>query len=344
MDLRDARTLSPEELYDRRKQAVKLHEKGMSRKDIAAIVGVHRNKAGEWIRLWEQGGLRALKVKPAGAPVGSGRTLTPEQETEIRKHLIDSTPDQLKMPFALWTRPAVALLIKEKLGIDMPIRSVGNYLQRWGFTPQKPIKQAYERNEKRVKTWVEEEYPKLAERAKIEGAEIHWGDETGICSQDQVGRGYAPKGKTPVRKHRGSRERVNMISTVTNQGKVRFMFFQGSMDAERFISFLKRLIKGSERKVFLVLDNLRVHHAKLVKEWVETVSDKLELHYLPSYSPDLNPDEYLNCDLKAELAKRPSERVKGKLEKNARSHMIRLQKSPTRIRSYFKASPIAYAA
>lgn len=257
---------------------------------------------------------------------------------------MDSTPDQLKLAFALWTTEAVALLVKERFDIDMPRRTVGHYLKRWGFTPQKPVKRAYERNDKRVKKWLEEEYPAIAKQAKSEGAEIHWGDETGICSRDQVGRGYAPKGKTPVRKQRGSRERVNMISTVTNQGKVRFMFYEGTMDWKRFIGFLKQLIKTAKRKIHLIVDNLSAHHGKPVKKWLEGVSDRLELHYLPSYAPDLNPDEYLNCDLKAELSKRPGSREKGVLKKNARNHMKRLQNSPDRVASYFEAAAIRYAA
>ena len=137
--------------------------------------------------------------------------------------LVERVPDQLNMPFALWNREAVKQLIKDQFGIEMPIRTVGHYLKKWGFTPQKPVKRAYERNDKKVNQWIETDYPLLAKRAKAEGGEIHWGDETGVCSEDQVGRGYSPKGQTPVRLHRGAKERINMISTVTNQGKVRFI-------------------------------------------------------------------------------------------------------------------------
>ena len=225
-------------------------------------------------------------------------------------------PDQLKLPFALWTRAAVRQLIKELFGEEMPIRTVGHYLKQWGYTPQKPVKRAYERNDTKVKTWLETDYPGLAKRAKAEGGEIHWGDETGISSADQVGRGYAPKGKTPVRRHKGKPERINMISTVTNQGKVRFMFYKDTMNSQRLISFLRRLVKDSGRKVFLILDNLRVHHSKLVKEWLAGREKEIEIHYLPSYSPDLNPDEYLNCDLKNEMSKRPEKIYPGETRNN----------------------------
>lgn len=248
------------------------------------------------------------------------------------------------LPFALWTREAVQILIKDLFKITMPIRTVGHYLKNWGFTPQKPVKRAYERNDKKVQKWLKEDYPALVKSAKAEGAEIHWGDETGLKSCDQVGRGYAPKGKTPERKHKGKLEKTNMISTITNQGKVRFMFYDGTMNADRFIKFLKRLIKDAKRKIYLVLDKLRVHHAKVLKAWLLGREEQIELRYLPSYSPDLNPDEYLNCDLKEEVGKRPEKRHPGGLKKVAKSHMIRLQKMPERVRSYFKAPKIQYAA
>ena len=342
--LQDARTISPEQLFERRKQAVALFKKGMLRKDIAPIVGVGRNKVGEWIAVWQEGGIRALKVGKAGAPKGSGLRLNRFEQERIRKTIIKDAPDQLKLPFALWTREAVRQLIEQFYGIDLPIRTVGNYLRNWGFTPQKPVKRAYERDDKKVKKWLEEDFPELAKRAKAEGGEVHWGDETGVKSEDQVGRGYAPQGQTPVRKHRGSPEKINMISTVTNQGKVRFMFYDGSMNADRLIEFLRRLIRRASRKVFLVLDNLRVHHAKKVRAWLSERKEEIEVHYLPSYSPDLNPDEYLNCDLKGELSRRPSSKRKGSLADAARTEMRKLAKNPKRVISYFTSSKLKHAA
>lgn len=277
-------------------------------------------------------------------PKARARSLDETQQADIRRYLVDKTPDQLKLDFALWTRAAVGLLIKERCGIDMPIRTVSKYLAEWGFTPQKPVKRAYQRCEKQVKTWMEVEHPKIAAQAKPEGAEIQWVDETDLSTADQIGRGYAPRGKTPVRKHPGRAERSNMISTVTNQGKVQFMFYEGTMNAKRLIEFLKRLIKERERKTHLILDNLRVHHAKVLKAWLCERRDQIEIHYLPSYSPDLNPDEFLNCDLKEEIGKRPEGKTKGNLKKRATSHMRRPQQSPKRVAKYFEAESIRYAA
>ena len=341
---KDARTLSSDALLERRRQAVRLVEQGWLIKDVAATVGAHRNTVGEWVRAWRSGKEAALTPRPRGRRRGSGMTLSPREAGRIQRIITDRCPDQLKLSFALWTRQAVQQLIRKELGIGMPIRTVGLYLKRWGFTPQKPLKRAYERCPKAVDRWVSEQYPAIEKQAKEQDCEIHWGDQTGLRSDDQVGRGYAPKGKTPVRRGKGTPERVNMISTVTNQGKVRFMFYRGSMNAHRLIVFMRRLIKDAGRKVLLILDNLRVHHAKKVKAWLGARTDQIEVFHLPSYSPDLNPDEYLNCDLKAGISAKPDSRSKLGMREAALSHMRMLQQRPDRVRKYFNHPSIQYAA
>lgn len=344
MEFKDARTLSPDELLERRKLAVALHNKGMKRIEIAEVVGVHRNTVGQWIAKWQEGGSHRLKVKSSGRPAGTGRHLTGEQEKKIQRMIVDRHPEQLKLNFALWTRDAVRLLIRQEFGLSMPIRTVGEYLKRWGFTPQKPVRRSYERCEAAIRRWLDEEYPQIAEKARQEGAEIHWGDETGLRSDDVNGRGYSPIGKTPVRRGKGTPEKINMISSVTNQGKVRFMFYNGSLNVRVFLNFLKRLVRDAgKRKIYLIVDNLRVHHALKVKEWVKSHEKSIALFYLPSYSPDLNPDEYLNNDLKNGVSRRAETRQKGRLAKSALSQMRSIQKQPSRVRKYFESQPIRYA-
>ena len=175
-----------------------------------------------------------------------------------------------------------------------------------------------------MQKWLDEEYPLIKE--KKEHAEIYWGDETGMRSDCQHGRGYAPKGKTPVIRLSAKRTSTNMISAITNQGKVRFQIYDGRMNASQLIEFLRRLIKDAQRKVILILDNLRVHHAKLVKAWLAKQAEKIDVFYLPAYSPELNPDEYLNCDLKSGVhSKRPA-RNKKQLKAKVLSHLRMLQK------------------
>ena len=340
----DARKLPASAVEEKRRQAVKLRKKGMTRAQIGEIVGVHADTVGRWLKAYESQGAKALKLKVRGRREGSGRRLDPDQERKIRNLLLDKTPDQLKMPYALWTRESVKELVKEQLGIVLPIRTVGHYLKRWGMTPQKPVKQAYEQQPARVRKWLDEEYPDIHAKAKEEAAEIYWGDETGLRNDCQHERGYAPKGKTPVIRLNAKRESINMISAITNQGKVRFKLFEGGMNATILIDFLKRLVKDAGRKIILILDNLRVHHAKKVKEWLAGKEEQIEIFYLPAYSPELNPDEYLNCDLKAGVHSGKPARSKKQLKSKVISHMRMLQRKSGRVKKYFEHKKIQYAA
>lgn len=340
----DTRKLKPEVQQQLRNQAVRLFKKQWRQKDIAEAIGVSHITVNRWHTIYKKKGLKGLKITPRGRKTGTHRTLNPEQEKELKAAIKDKCPDQMKLPFALWTRRAVQQLIKQLWAIDMPIRTVGEYLNRWGYTPQKPLKKAYEQNPKAVGKWLKDEYPAIKAKAHREGAEIHWGDETGLANNCQHGRSYAPRGQTPAVRLPAKKERINLISTVSNQGMVRFMIYDGTMNAATMIRFMKRLIKSSDKKVFLVLDNLRVHHSKLVKQWVQDHSDQIELFFLPSYSPELNPDEYLNCDLKDGVHSGPVARSKKQLKKKAFSHLRKLQKLPGRVRKYFKHPKIAYAA
>jgi transposase len=344
MDKTDARTLPLAVLNERRRRAVKLRERGMTLREVAAQCELSIPTVMAAHRAYVSGGWAAVNVKPRGRKPGDGRRLSAPQEAAIRRMICDKTPDQLKLGFALWNRQAVAQLIQAEFGLRLPVRTVGHYLKRWGFTPQKPIKKAYEQRPAEVKRWLQESYPKIASRAKREGAEIHWGDETGLRSDDVRGRGYAPKGQTPVVRVNNQREGLSIISTVTNQGKVRWKVFEGAMHADLLIDFFKRLIKDADRKVFLILDNLKVHHARKVKAWLADHQGRIEVFYLPSYSPELNPDECLNADLKDAVTRRAPARNKKQLKDAAISHLRKLQKSPARVRKYFQHNPVRYAA
>jgi len=344
MEKIDARTLNQEAQYQIRRQVVKLRKRGMKYKDIGDVVGIGSTYACKIFRRYERHGAGAIIKGQRGRRPGEQLTLKEDQAGAIQKMITDKTPDQMKMPFALWTRQAVQQLIKHQYKLSMPIRTVGEYLKRWGFTPQKPAKRAYEQNPKAVQKWLDEEYPSIVLQAKMEGAEIHWCDETGVRNDESSGRGYAPKGKTPIIRLNANRKSISMISSITNQGKLRFMVYKDAMNADLFTKFMGRLIKDAGRKVFLVVDNLRTHHSKLVKEWLDAHKDEIEVFYLPSYSPELNPDEYLNCDMKAAVHSGLPSRNEKELKTKVVSHMRKLQKLPKRIAKYFKHPRIIYAA
>ena len=344
MEKIDLRTATKEVKEDIRRRAIRMIRQGHKQSEISRMLGVNKNSVTTWYSNYRKHGTKGLKEKARGHKTGEGRLLTPLQEKGVQNMITDKMPDQLKLPYGLWTRQAIRDLIKREYGIRIAIRTMGDYLHRWGFTPQKPKKRAYEQNPKAVQRWLKEEYPVISKSAKKEKAEIHWGDETGVRNDCQYGRSYALKGKTPVKDKMAKRISLNMISTITNQGKVRFMTYKGTMDSSVFIDFLKRLIKGAKRKIYLILDNLRVHHSKPVKEWVEKNEDKIALFFLPSYSPERNPDEYLNCDLKYGLAQKVAPKDEKQLKRNVQSHMKLLQKNPDRVASYFKHECISYAA
>jgi len=344
MEKTDARKLKPEAQQQLRNQAIRLRKRGFTHQQIAETIGAHPTRVCRWCRAYEKSGPKAVAIQKRGRKPGSGRTLNADQEKQLRQMIRDKTPDQLKLAFALWTRFSVQQVIRQQWGLRMPIRTVGEYLRRWGFTPQKPIRRAYEQNPKAVSKWLAEQYPAIAKQAKREEAEIHWGDETGLSNGYQYGRSYAPMGQTPAIRFCARKESIGLISTVTNQGQMRFMVYRNAMNAAVMKKFLRRLVKDAGRKVFLIVDNLKVHHSKPVKEWLASHQEQIEVFYLPAYCPELNPDEYLNNDLKSGVYGAEAVRTRTQLTKKAVSHLRALQKQPQRVKKFFKHPKVAYAA
>ena len=340
----DGRCESNEVLEALRLRAVHARELGYAVIDIAAVLGVCEETVSRWCSRYDRGGREALPGDRTGRPMGSGRLLDREQEQGIRQAIETKTPQELEIPSALWTRQAVRELIHQQIGIRLPIRTVGEYPRRWGFTPQKPVRKAYKQDPKAIAEWLEKTYPAIERQAAKEGGEIHWGDETGVRSTCQHSRGYARPGATPELIVPGSRFSVNMVSTVTNQGKVRWMIYTGTMNAALFLVFLTRLIAGAAKKVFLIVDHLSVHEAAAVDQWLADKTDRIEVFYLPKYAPERNPDEYLNCDLKANINTDGLPKDRQELQGKLRRFMQRLAKLPARIASYFEHKYIEYAA
>ena len=340
----DARTLPPAAQAEKRRIAMTMREAGDSFTVIGQTLGVHYMTVSMWWDRYQAGGLEALAVRARGPKPGVHRRLTARQEQAIQRAITDTTPDQLKLPFALWTRVAIAELIQRKVRITMPVRTMGHYLQRWGFTAQKPFKRAYEQRPEAIAAWLQHEYPRIKARALAEGAEIHWGDETSLSTSDPRGRGFAPKGKTPVRTVLSQRRSVSFLSTISNTGTLRFMVLKKAIDAPTLIRFFRRLCRDAGRKVIVILDNLNVHKARDVRDWVAAHADAIELCYLPSYAPELNPDEYLNGDLKLSVAKRAPARDRAALLRTATSRLRSLQQQPDRVKKFFHHPRVRYAA
>lgn len=340
----DARYLKLEIQEYLRRQAIRLRQQGKTFLSISEYLGVHRNTVAQWWKQYEQRKEDGLQQYARGRQLGEGRTLSEHEEILIQRLLLKQFPDELKIDSALWTRRAVQELIMQECGVKMPIRTVGEYLSRWGYTPQKPLKRAYEQNPLAVEYWLETEYPEIKQRAKVEGAEIQWGDESGLRSDAQSGRGYAPVGETPQIRLSSQRVHMNLVASISNQGSVRFMLYTDKLTAQVLIVFMERLIRKARRKVFWIVDRHPVHRSQVVQEWLDDHKSQIQMFHLPSYSPQFNPAEYLNCDVKQGVHSKPPTRDLRQLKHRVISHLRKLQKLPARIKKYFEHPFIAYAA
>jgi len=342
MKTKDARSLTPKAQEVIRIKAVEAVISGNKQVEIAQLFGITRQALGKWVKRYRENGSKALKAKRQGRPKGG--SLLPWQAAQIAKTVIDRTPEQLKFPFYLWTREAIAQLIEQRFDKRLSIWTVGRYLKRWGFTPQKPLRQAIERDPVKVKKWLEKDYPAIRKQAKQEKAQVFWGDEMGLRSDHSAGRSFSKRGRKPIIKTTGTRFSCNMISALTNQGQLNFMVFKDNFNANVFLEFLKRLVKHSRTKVFLIVDNHRSHRAKKVQKWMKKNEEHIRLFFLPGYSPDLNPDELLNQDIKSNAVGRKRAYNLSELLKNVRSFLFSRKRQPHKVRKYFLKENVRYAA
>jgi len=342
MEHRDTRCLSPQAQEQLRMRVMECVHRGVGKSAAARAFGVSRTSIDTWLSRLEQGGTKALRSKPRGRPRQS--RLAGWQAGTVVKLITDRCPDQLRLPFALWTREAVGRLIAQRFGIEVSVWTVGRYLADWGLTPQKPLRRAYEQNPEAVRRWLKTEYPAIARRAKAENAEIHWGDEMGLRSDHQAGTSYGLRGQTPVIRGTGKRFGCNMISSVTNRGQLAFMVFKERFTAPVMTRFMGRLIRHAGRKVFLILDRHPVHRSAKVKKWVARHVEDLEMFHLPDYSPQLNPDEMLNQDVKANAVGRQRPENQTQMMAQVRSYLWGTQRRPDIVCNYFQQKDVRYAA
>ncbi|MPW23178.1 IS630 family transposase [Paraburkholderia sp. CNPSo 3157] len=316
---------------------------GLSQTKAAEVFGVSRWSVNQWMAIHRAGGPKALAPKKRGRRKGEAGKLTPAQCRKLHGWLTRKMPDQLSLPFYLWTRAAIRHLIREQFGVSLSLASVSGYMKRMGFSSQRPVRRAYERNEPAIQAWLKDEYPKIAARARREHAALYWSDETGLRSDDVRGRSFALKGQTPIVRATGKRFGCNVISAITNKGELNFMVFDSNLTNDVFIRFLRRLIKQSRRKVFVIVDRHPVHRSKAVREWLARRVEQIEMFLLPTYAPELNPDELLNADIKRGVGQRRPRDTEA-LKQDARSWLYHRQHQPQIIARFFEAPHVAYAA
>jgi transposase len=314
-------------------------ESGKSPDEIAEILGVGRSSVFEWQKKYREGGLAALSTKFAS---GRPTILSDEQMVRLYSLIAGKDPRQYSFEFALWTRGLVADLIHRKFGVRLSRVTVGRILKKLGMSPQRPLYRAYQQDQEKVSKWKEETYPKIHADAAVAGAGIYFADEAAIRTDHHAGTTWAPVGQTPVVTATGERKSVNMVSAVNPRGELHFQLFEGTMNAARFIEFCQHLLSDVATPVFLIVDGSTVHTAKAVSEYVESTDGRLRLYFLPPYSPELNPDEWVWKNVKHDRIKPAVPMSKGHLYTLAQDALKRLQNMPQIVRGFFADPHLAY--
>ncbi len=342
--LPDARHLSDDVLEALRLRALHGCELGFTESQMAELLGVCRETVSRWWSAYQSGGVEALPQERSGRPVGTGRTLNEQQAAHLRQLIDENNPEKLGIAAPLWTRPAVRDLIYKEYGIRMAVRTVGEYLRRWGYTAKRPRRHARDQDPEEVAEWLVKTYPKIEEQARKEGADILWCDETGVAADEQPRLGYARVGHPATIEVPDSHIRANVVSAIGNNGELHFMTYTDNMNSALFITFLELLLSETTRKVILIVDRLTSHESWLVSAWVSKRSDRIQLELLPRYSPELNPDEYLNNDLKGNVHASGLSHSQEQIVSRIKDFLDRLYLIPERIISYFQHPCVRYAA
>jgi transposase len=343
ISLPDARQLSDEVLEALRLRALRGCELGFTETEIAHVLGLSRETVSRWWSAFVAGGLDALPHDRSGRPVGSGRTLSEAAAQRIQELLDAHSPEELGIAAPLWSRRAVADLIRKECGLNLPVRTVGQYLKRWGYTAKRPRRHARKQDPEEVREWLEEIYPAIERRAEAENAEIHWCDETGVAADEHPASGYAREGEAATMDVPDKHIRMNQISAITNEGKVRFMTYAGNMNTALFLGFLVRLLRSTTGKLFLIVDRLKAHEGPAVEQWLAARKDRIELFYLPRYAPERNAAEYLNNDLKKNVNAAGLPNNKQSLRSNMQTFTRHLLHLPKHVKNYFRHPYVLYA-
>jgi transposase len=340
----DMRKLSPEAQEDLRRRVVAAVQSGTSQREVAEIFHVNATSVSGWVNAWRRKGDRALAAKTRGRRPEEQKALSKRQQKAVCVILRVQSPEQAGGAGLLWTRKQVADLVKRRFGITISLPTTGKYLKSWGLSPQKPIRKSYEQNPAAVRAWLQERYPAIVTAAKAEGGIILWLDESGIPSTAQLRATWAPIGITPVVPKTGKRFRVNLMAAISNRGALSFTVYEGSLTVARYTDFLSRLTRHYDQHVHLIVDGHPTHRARTVAAWLAEHPETITQHFLPGYSPELNPVEILNGDTKRHVAALTAPRNRTELTVAISSHLHRRQKQPDTVAAMFHKEEVRYAA
>lgn len=335
----DGRKLDHKTLEAVRRRAVAAIENGSHPEDVAASLGMARGTVYMWMAKYREGGMSALAAKPVP---GRPPKLSGTQLRQIYEWVVGKDPREYSFDFALWTRDIVRELIRERFGVALSQVSVGRLLRRLGLSVQRPLWRAWQQNPEAVARWKAEEYPAITAAAKKTGATVYFADEAGLRSDYHAGTTWGARGRTPVVKTTGAQHSVNMVSAVTANGQLRFATYTGSFTSDTFIDFCRRLLRDADRPVFLIVDGHPTHKAKKVKAFEASTNGRLRIYTLPGYSPELNPDEWVWKNVKADRVGRAGVTDKDDLKAKAVAALCRLQRAPQIVRGFFADPHLAY--
>jgi transposase len=335
----DGRKLDHKTLEVLRMRAIEQVAAGAHPEEVAVIMGFHKNTVYGWLAKAREGGKDALKAKPVP---GRPPRLNATQISKLYGLIVGADPRQLSFEFALWTRDMVREVIRREFGVALSVVSVGRLLRTMGLSPQRPLHRAYQQNPEAVEAWKREQFPAIRAEAKKAGATVYFADEAGIRSDYHAGTTWAPVGRTPVVANTGARFSINMLSAVSAQGALRFMLHDGTVNATVFIEFCKRLLEDAGGQVFLIVDGHPSHRARAVATFVAATQGALRLFFLPGYSPELNPDEWVWKNVKADRIGKIGVTSKDDLKTTATGALRRLQKLPALVRGFFHDPHLAY--
>lgn len=327
----DGRAIDHHSLQVMRQQAIKAVREGQTAQSVAAAFGVNVRSVFRWLADFASGGQNALLAKPIP---GRPSKVSAQEMRWLAQAVRDYTPLQYEFEFGLWTLSLIRALINRQFGKELSIATVSRLMKVLGFSAQKPLYQAWQQDAALVRQWEAETYPAIRAEARAAGATIYFADESGIRSDYHTGTTWAPRGQTPVVEVTGRRFSLNMISAVSPQGEFRFMLHDGSVTATVFREFLKRLMIGADKPVFVIVDGHPIHKAKLVRAYVESLKGQLKLFYLPPYSPQLNPDEQVWAHVKRQVSKRLVQ-DKDEMKRLALGALRRIQRLPSLVKSFF---------
>jgi transposase len=333
------RRIQRSSLEDTRRRVVEAVENGLHPEDAATAYGCGRSTVYGWLASYDTGGLAALSV---GKPPGAAPKLNEKQVAKLRAWIVGRDPRQLQFDYALWTREIIRDVIEREFGVIYTLQGLGKLLARLGLSPQRPLVRAYEQDPERVRRWKEEEYPAIRDEAARAGAAIFFADEAGARTDYHSGTTWGEVGRTPVVRGTGNRKSVNMASAVSPRGKLYFKFLDGNTNAATFTGFLADMLSDIPGIIFVIVDGHSAHTAAETRKFAEKNKDRLRLFYLPPYSPELNPDEWVWKNVKHDHAGKMAARTLDEFKGGISKAVSRLSSFPGIVLGFFADPDLAY--